>query len=83
VVETFALREHVVWCQPPNEEDTQMMAEDYLRMYLAKLKKLTLFEPFRPEEEIDKSILVVGGGVTGLTSALEAAKAGYTVRLVE
>ena len=39
--------------------------------------------PFQPEEAIDKTILVVGGGITGLTAAREAAKAGYDVRLVE
>ncbi|MDP8205805.1 MAG: FAD-dependent oxidoreductase [Candidatus Electryonea clarkiae] len=83
IVEKVAIREHVVWCQPPNEEDTQMMAEDYLRMYITKIQKMETLEPFHPEEAIDKSILVVGGGVTGLTSALEAAKTGYDVRLVE
>ena len=31
VVERVNLREQVVWCNPPNEEDTQMLAEDYLR----------------------------------------------------
>ncbi|MFH1420250.1 MAG: FAD-dependent oxidoreductase [Planctomycetota bacterium] len=83
IVEKLGLREHVVWCQPPGEEDTQMMAEDYLRMYIAKLKKMQPLEPFHPEEAIDKSILVVGGGITGMTAALEAAKTGYDVRLVE
>ncbi|MBU8932656.1 MAG: FAD-dependent oxidoreductase [candidate division Zixibacteria bacterium] len=83
IVEKFALREHVVWCQPPNEEDTQMLAEDYLRMYITKVQKMALLEPFQAEETIDKSILVVGGGITGMTSALEAARAGYEVRLVE
>ncbi len=83
VVEKVALREHVVWCQPPGEEDTQMLAEDYLRMYVAKVGKMACPEPFQPEEDLDKSILVVGGGVTGLTAALEAARAGYEVRLVE
>jgi len=83
IVEKFALREHVVWCQPPGEEDTQMMAEDYLRMYIAKLEKMEPLDPFQPEEAIDKSILVVGGGITGMTAALQAAKAGYDVRLTE
>ncbi len=83
IVEKFALRDHVVWCQPPNDEDTQAMAEDYVRMYLARVQKISPLEPFQSEEEIDKSVLVVGGGVTGLTSALEAARAGYDVRLVE
>jgi len=83
IVEKVALREHVVWSQPPNEEDTQMMAEDYLRMYITKLQKMALLVPFRPEEAIDKTVMVVGGGITGLTAALEAAKTGYDVRLVE
>jgi quinone-modifying oxidoreductase subunit QmoB len=83
IVEKIALREHVVWCQPANEEDTQMMAEDYLRMYITKVQKMEPLEPFQSEEAIDKSILVVGGGITGLTAALGAAKAGYEVQLVE
>jgi quinone-modifying oxidoreductase subunit QmoB len=83
IVEKIPLQEHVVWCQPPGEEDTQMLAEDYLRMYIAKLKKTQPLEPFRPEEPIDKTIMVVGGGITGMTAALEAAEAGYDVRLVE
>ena len=83
IVETVALREHVVWCQPGGEEDTQMLAEDYLRMYIAKVEKMEPLEPFQPEETLDKSILVVGGGITGITAALDAAKTGYDVRLVE
>jgi len=83
IVEKIALREQVVWCQPPGEEDTQMMAEDYLRMYIAKVKKMGLIEPFRSEEAIEKSVLVVGGGITGLTAALELAQTGRNVRLIE
>ncbi len=83
IVEKVALREHVVWCLPPGDEDTQMAAEDYLRMYITKVRKMQPLEPFHPEEPIDKTILVVGGGVAGMTAALEAARAGYQVRLVE
>ena len=83
IVEKVALREHVVWCQPAGEEDTQMLAEDYLRMYIARIQKLESPEPFQYEESIDKSILVVGGGITGMTAALESARTGYDVRLVE
>ncbi|MCU0726305.1 MAG: FAD-dependent oxidoreductase [Planctomycetes bacterium] len=39
--------------------------------------------PFRPAEPLDRGVLVVGGGLAGLTAALEAARAGATVRLVE
>jgi len=83
VVEKFGLREQVVWCQPPGEEDTQMAAEDYLRMYVARARKVAVPVSFQPEEEIDRTVLVVGGGVTGLTAAIEAARTGYQVRLVE
>ncbi len=83
IVERVALREHVVWCQPPNEEDTQMLAEDYLRMYIAKVQKMKYPESYKPEDEINKSIMVVGGGITGMTASLEAARAGYDVKLIE
>ncbi|MFC1970913.1 FAD-dependent oxidoreductase [Chloroflexota bacterium] len=81
VSERVNLREHVIWCHPPGDEDTQMLAEDYLRMGIAKAQKVSPAEPY--SEEIDKHILVVGGGITGITAALEAAAAGYEVCLVE
>jgi quinone-modifying oxidoreductase subunit QmoB len=83
IVDRVNLREQVVWCQKPGDEDTQMMAEDYLRMSMAKVGQMELPEAYKPEEEISRGILVVGGGLTGMTSALEAAKAGYAVVLVE
>jgi len=83
IVDRVNIREQVAWCQKPGEEDTQMMAEDYLRMGLAKVNAMELPEPYQPEEEISRDILVVGGGLTGMTSALEAAKAGHSVVLVE
>jgi len=83
IVDRVNIREQVAWSQKPGEEDTQMMAEDYLRMGLAKVAAMELPEPYTPEEEISRDILVVGGGLAGLTSALEASKAGYAVVLVE
>jgi quinone-modifying oxidoreductase, subunit QmoB len=81
VVDRVNLREHVAWCQKPKDEDTQMMAEDYLRMGITKSLKS---EPLGPlHDEISKAILVVGGGMTGMTAALEGANAGYEVVLVE
>ncbi|MCL5743346.1 MAG: FAD-dependent oxidoreductase, partial [Acidobacteria bacterium] len=81
VAERVNIREHVVWCQKPNDEDTQTMAEDYLRMGIAKAKKMEPPEPLA--EAISKKVMVVGGGVTGVTAALEAAAADYEVVLVE
>jgi quinone-modifying oxidoreductase subunit QmoB len=81
LTERINLREHVVWSHTPNDEDTQMLAEDYLRMGIARAKKAELPVPF--ETDIDKTILVVGGGQSGMTAALEAARSGYDVALVE
>jgi quinone-modifying oxidoreductase subunit QmoB len=83
IVDRVNLREQVVWSQKPNDEDTQMMAEDYLRMAGAKVAKMELPEPYKPDQEISKDLLVVGGGLTGLSAALEAAGAGRKVVLVE
>lgn len=81
ITERVNLREQVVWTHPPLHEDTQAMAEDYLRMGLAKALKM---EPFdHAKNGVSKSILVVGGGVTGITAALEGAEAGYDTLLVE
>jgi len=80
-VERTALRELVAWSHEPNEENTQELAEDYLRMSAVKALKVEFPEPFI--QDIDKTILVVGGGSAGLNSALSAAKAGYKVVLVE
>lgn len=82
IMERVNLREQVVWSQPANDEDTQMMAEDYLRMSLAKVKHIELPEPYQGQNMV-KTLLVVGGGLTGMTAALEAAKAGYKALLVE
>ena len=81
ILERVNLREQVVWCQPPNNEDTQMMAEDYMRMGIIKAQKSELPEPF--SETISKAILVVGGGITGMAAATGVSKAGYEVVLVE
>ncbi|MEW6235049.1 MAG: FAD-dependent oxidoreductase [Candidatus Omnitrophota bacterium] len=83
IVERVNLREGVVWCQKPNDEDTQMMATDYLRMGIVKAQKSQPLSPFAESAQIDKTILVVGGGVTGMTAAFEAAETGYSVILIE
>ncbi len=83
IVERVNLREHVAWSQPPKEEDTQMLAEDYVRMGCAKAKDMEIPEPYKAEEEYSKDILVVGGGLAGMTAALEVARAGYNAIIVE
>lgn len=79
IVERAPIRELAVWSQEP--EQAQLAAEDYIKMSVIKAQKGDLPEPYLMET--DKTILVIGGGITGMTSALKAADAGYKVVLVE
>jgi len=93
LVERANIRELGVWSfkepedLPPIEETDleadhiTMMVQDYIKMAVMKLEKAEKPEPEIPE--INKTILVVGGGFTGLSAALDAAKAGYDVVIVE
>ncbi|NTW87589.1 MAG: hydrogenase iron-sulfur subunit [Desulfobulbaceae bacterium] len=86
------LREQVVWSevkpaegQPPHKEAAaflQETASDNMRMACTRAKKTLLAEPYKLEE-INKTILVMGGGLAGLTAAKEASAAGYKVIIVE
>lgn len=82
VVERVNLREQGIWSHPANDEDTQMLAEDSLRMGIVKARHMSLPEPFQVED-LSRAVLVVGGGLAGLTAALDAARAGYKTVLVE
>jgi quinone-modifying oxidoreductase subunit QmoB len=80
-VERVSLREMVTWSHPKGEEDTQMLAEDLVRMGMARAAAAKTAEIL--DEQIDSSILVVGGGLTGLSAAAAAAGCGRDVVVVE
>jgi len=97
IVDRVDLREQVVWSHPRSEfpaleEDQkddgehfdrlQMLAEDYLKMGMAKVEKITLPEPYLLDA-ISRKILVIGGGIAGMSAALDAANAGYDVTIIE
>ncbi len=97
IVDRVNIREQGVWSHPrskypaPTEEQkddeefidqVQMLADDYLKMSIAKLEKVDIPEPFKLDA-ISKKILVIGGGITGISAALDAVKAGYDVTIVE
>ncbi|HER09493.1 MAG TPA: hydrogenase iron-sulfur subunit [Bacteroides sp.] len=82
LVERINLREQVTWVMEAGSEDARMCAEDYIRMGLAKLAQIASPAPYVPEK-IAAEIVVLGGGVTGLTAAVQGASAGYRVHLVE
>ncbi len=86
------LREQVVWSmEKPSEsrgedviaEYTNELAQDYVRMACVQAKKSDLPEPYQLDKELNRRILVMGGGIAGLTAAKQASDAGYEVTLVE
>lgn len=81
LIERCNIRELVAWTQEPQSEEAQLLAEDYVLMSCARIKKAEL--PEGVPSEIQRAILVIGGGITGLTAALEAANLGQEVVLVE
>ncbi len=79
------LREGVIWIRPDTKEakeTTQEMAEDYVRMACAEVRRMTL-PTANPKAALNRRILVVGGGISGMTATLEASQAGYGVTIVE
>ncbi|MBL0125758.1 MAG: hydrogenase iron-sulfur subunit [Betaproteobacteria bacterium] len=79
------LREGVLWIVAEgdaHDEVRQEMADDYVRMGCAELKKMKV-PGGNPDRGANKRILVVGGGVSGLTAAIESAETGYDVLIVE
>jgi len=97
IVDRVSLREQVVWSHPrdkwpaPTEEQkddetfidhVQMLAADYLKMGMARVQKIKLPEPHLLDNQ-SRKILVIGGGITGISAAIDAAKAGYEVTVVE
>jgi quinone-modifying oxidoreductase subunit QmoB len=81
VLSRVNLREQTAWCHDAKHEDTQMLAEDFLRMGIVQAQKMEPLEPL--SEAISRAIMVVGGGVAGISAALEAAAAGFEVVMVE
>jgi quinone-modifying oxidoreductase subunit QmoB len=97
IVDRVNLREQVVWSHPRSKypvvteeqkedgihfDSLQMLAEDYLKMGMVKVEKIDLPEPYQVET-FTRKILVIGGGVAGISAALDAAKAGYEVTIAE
>jgi quinone-modifying oxidoreductase subunit QmoB len=79
------LREQVAWIAGEAEkgdEFIQELGEDYVRMAVTRAKKSEVPKPYQLET-LNRKILVMGGGIAGLTAASEAAKAGYEVTIVE
>jgi heterodisulfide reductase subunit A len=75
------IRDQCSWVHMHEPEAATEKAKELVRMAVSKAK---LIEPLqRKPIEINPSGLIIGGGLSGITAALELRKQGYGVHLVE
>ncbi|NLE46567.1 MAG: FAD-dependent oxidoreductase [Chloroflexi bacterium] len=75
------IRNQCSWVHPEMWNEATAKAKDLVRMGVAKA---TFLEPLhKTEVAVEKSVLVIGGGVAGMTAALTLADQGFPVQLVE
>ncbi|WP_041275139.1 FAD-dependent oxidoreductase [Desulfotomaculum nigrificans] len=75
------IRDHCSWVHQNEPEKATEKAKDLVRM---AVKKAALLEPVQPVTlPMNHDALVIGGGVSGMTAALNLADQGYQVYLVE
>jgi heterodisulfide reductase subunit A len=75
------LREQCSWVHSEEKEKASQKAKDLLRMGIARATYL------EPQEELKISVhptaLVIGGGVSGMTSAISLANQGFETHIIE
>ena len=81
VLHMVNIREQCSWVHAHEKENATQKAIDLVRMGVSKAARL---EPLGAREvPVERAALVVGGGVTGIQSALDLANMGFKVYLVE
>jgi len=81
LLEMANIREHCSWVHMNQENEATEKAKALVAAAVAKSR---LNEPLDPINlEVKKSVLVVGGGIAGIQSALDLAEQGFKVYLVE
>jgi len=75
------IRNQCTWCHSKDKEKATEKCKEMVRMAVAKAAGL---EPIPDlSVEIDKSALIVGGGIAGMNAALTLAEQGFGVSLIE
>jgi heterodisulfide reductase subunit A len=75
------IRDQCSWVHMHQPKEATEKAKDLVRSVVAKAR---LLQPLKkPLIRVTPSALILGGGVSGMTSALELAKQGFEVHLVE
>ena len=75
------IREHCSWVHSKQKEEATVKAKDIIRMSVARTRHLEPLQEF--DLPVNKTALVVGGGIAGMTCALSLASQGHEVHLVE
>jgi len=75
------IRDQCSWVHRSEPEKATEKASDLVRMAVAKASTLEALP--QPKIPVTHAALVLGGGLSGLTAALEIANAGFDVHLVE
>ena len=75
------IREHCSWVHSKEKEAATSKAQDLIRMAAARACHLEPLQEFNLP--VNKTALVIGGGIAGMTSALSIAEQGHEVHLVE
>ena len=74
------IREQVSWVHTDRDEATRKAVD----LVLSSVKRVNFHEPLEKRTvDINPATLVIGGGISGMTSALEIADAGKKVFLIE
>ena len=75
------IREHNSWVHSKEKEEATEKAKDIIRMSIARASLLAPLQEF--DLPVNKTALVVGGGIAGMTCALSIARQGHQVCLLE
>jgi len=75
------IREHCSWVHSKQKEEATTKAHDIVRMSVARARYLQPLQEF--DLPVNKTALVVGGGIAGMTCALTLANQGHDVHLIE
>jgi len=75
------IRDQCSWVHMHEPKEATEKAKDLVRSVVAKAKLLQPLQ--KPEITVTPIGLIIGGGVSGMTAALELAKQGFEVHLVE
>lgn len=75
------IRNHNSWVHKNEPEVATEKAKDLIRMSVAKV---ALFQPLEEAElQVNQTAMVLGGGISGMSTALSLSRQGYNTHIVE